>query len=142
MLRDLSRIYRGSKAIDLVVDNLCTPSRKSLTDTYGPTIGGRLWERFCVHYTPKHGSWLNQAEIAISLVSRQCLGRQRIADPGLRRGRLCRACAKPLPPGRGAPIAAAPPSTGPLIADRRAEPAVTRKKISYGQRPSASSGLM
>jgi len=36
-----------------------------------------LWERFTVHYTPKHGSWLNQAEIEISLFSRQCLGRQK-----------------------------------------------------------------
>jgi len=39
-----------------------------------------LWNRFTVHYTPKHGSWLNQAEIAISLFSRQCLGRRRIPD--------------------------------------------------------------
>ena len=39
------------------------------------TFSGR-----CVHYTPKHGSWLNQAEIAISLFSRQCLGKRRIGD--------------------------------------------------------------
>ncbi len=39
-----------------------------------------LWNRFTVHYTPKHGSWLNQAEIAISLFSRQCLGKRRIGD--------------------------------------------------------------
>lgn len=85
MLRDLAAIYRGADTLDLVVDNLSTHRRKSLTDAYGPTIGGRLWERFCVHYTPKHGSWLNQAEIEISLVSRQCLGRQRIADLPSRR---------------------------------------------------------
>lgn len=85
MLRDLAAIYRGADTLDLVVDNLSTHRRKSLTDAYGPTIGGRLWERFCVHYTPKHGSWLNQAEIEISMVSRQCLGRQRLADlPSLR----------------------------------------------------------
>ena len=41
-------------------------------------IGGLLWDRFTVHYTPKHGSWLNQAEIEISLFSRQCLGQRRI----------------------------------------------------------------
>jgi hypothetical protein len=41
-----------------------------------------LWERFTVHYTPKHGSWLNQAEIEISLFSRQCLGRNRIPSFG------------------------------------------------------------
>ncbi len=45
---------------------------------FGERIGGLLWERFTVHYTPKHGSWLNQAEIEISLLSRQCLGRRRI----------------------------------------------------------------
>jgi hypothetical protein len=42
--------------------------------------GGWLWERFTVHYTPKHGSWLNQAEIEIGLFSRQCLGKRRIGD--------------------------------------------------------------
>jgi hypothetical protein len=43
---------------------------------------GWLWDRFRVHYTPKHGSWLNQAEIEISLFSRQCLGRRRIPSLG------------------------------------------------------------
>jgi hypothetical protein len=52
--------------------------RKSLTDYFGPQQGGYLWSRLQVHYTPKHGSWLNQAEIELSLFSRQCLGRRRI----------------------------------------------------------------
>ena len=39
-----------------------------------------MWNRFSAYYTPKHGSWLNQAEIAISLFSRQCLGQRRIGD--------------------------------------------------------------
>ena len=47
-------------------------------ERYGERIGGLLWDRFTVHYTPKHGSWLNQAEIEISLFSRQCLGQRRI----------------------------------------------------------------
>jgi hypothetical protein len=42
--------------------------------------GGLLWGRLTAHYTPKHGSWLNQAEIEIGLLSRQCLGQRRIAD--------------------------------------------------------------
>src|SRR5262245_52059671 len=42
--------------------------------------GHRLWRRFTVHYTPKHGSWLNPAELEASLSSRQCLGRQRVAS--------------------------------------------------------------
>ena len=40
--------------------------------------GQRIWERFSVHYTPKHGSWLNQAEIELSIYVRQCLGSRRI----------------------------------------------------------------
>ncbi|MBF0316518.1 MAG: transposase [Oligoflexia bacterium] len=47
---------------------------------YGEVEGERLWNRFDVHYTPKHGSWLNQAEIAIGMYSRQCLGGSRIGD--------------------------------------------------------------
>ena len=41
-------------------------------------MGGWIWNRFTPHYTPKHGSWLNQAEIEIGLFSRQCLGQRRI----------------------------------------------------------------
>ena len=49
-----------------------------LAGSWKTQISLPVW--FTVHYTPKHGSWLNQAEIAISLFSRQCLGRRRIAD--------------------------------------------------------------
>ena len=62
------------------MDNLSTHSRKALVDRFGDAAGGWLWERFTVHYTPKHGSWLNQAEIEIGLFSRQCLGRRRIGN--------------------------------------------------------------
>jgi transposase len=65
-----------------VLDNLSSHNRKALVDRFGEMIGGRLWERFTVHYTPKHGSWLNQAEIEISLFSRRCLGRRRIPSLG------------------------------------------------------------
>ena len=41
---------------------------------FSKQVGSWLWDRFTVRYTPKHGRWLNQAEIAISLFSRQCLG--------------------------------------------------------------------
>jgi len=47
---------------------------------FGERKGTALWDRFTVHYTPKHGSWLNQAELEISLLSRQCLGSRRIPD--------------------------------------------------------------
>jgi hypothetical protein len=72
--------YPRARTIHLVMDNLNTHGRKSLVDYYGPEQGDRLWDRFTLHYTPKHGSWLNQAEIELSLFSRQCLGTQRIPD--------------------------------------------------------------
>jgi hypothetical protein len=44
-------------------------------------MGKEVWDRFTIHYTPKHGSWLNPAEIEIGLFGRQCLGTRRIPDP-------------------------------------------------------------
>lgn len=49
-------------------------------------LGRRRWRRLRVHHTPKHGSWLNQAELELSLVSRSCLGRRRIASLAQFRG--------------------------------------------------------
>jgi hypothetical protein len=72
--------YPGARTIHVVVDNLNIHCEKSLTDQFGRFLGRRLWRRLTVHFTPKHGSWLNQAEIELSLVSRGCLGRRRIAD--------------------------------------------------------------
>src|SRR6266852_3464399 len=71
--------YPFARKIHLVMDNLNIHCRKSLTDHLGDQEGRYVWSRLKVHYTPKHGSWLNQAEIELSLVSRQCLGRRRIA---------------------------------------------------------------
>jgi hypothetical protein len=70
--------YPDARTIHLVMDNLNTHCRKSLTDYYGGKGGRRLWGRLTVHYAPKHGSWLNQAEIGISLFAGQCLGGRRI----------------------------------------------------------------
>jgi len=72
--------YPAAQTIHLVMDNLNIHSRKSLVGCYGVEMGDYLWSRFTVHYTPKHGSWLNQAEIEISLFSRQCLGHRRIPN--------------------------------------------------------------
>lgn len=72
--------YPAAKTIHLVMDNLNTHNRKSLTDAFGEEVGGEIWDRFTVHYTPTHGSWLNQAEVEISLFARQCLGTRRIPD--------------------------------------------------------------
>jgi hypothetical protein len=77
-LQRIARRYRGARKIHLIMDNLSTHTEKSLTDALGPAAGSRLWNRFKVHHTPKHASWLNAAEMEASLVSRQCLGRRRI----------------------------------------------------------------
>lgn len=72
--------YPRARTIHLVLNNLNTYGRKALTDRYGEKLGGLLWERFTVHYTPKHGSWLSQAEIEVGLFSSQCLGKRRVSD--------------------------------------------------------------
>ena len=79
----LAMQYPEAKTIHLVMDNLNIHRRKSLTDVFGVEVGTEIWDRFRVHYTPTHGSWLNQAEIELSLYSRQCLGTRRI--PSLER---------------------------------------------------------
>jgi DDE superfamily endonuclease len=72
--------YPHAETIHLVMDNLNIHRRKSLTDVLGARVGGEVWDRFTVHYTPTHGSWLNQAEIEIAIFSQQCLGARRIPD--------------------------------------------------------------
>jgi len=72
--------YMAAETIHLVMDNLNIHRRKSLTDLFGAEFGSEIWDRFTVHYTPTHGSWLNQAEIEIGLFTRQCLGHRRIPD--------------------------------------------------------------
>jgi transposase len=79
-LKGVADFYPQAKTIHLVMDNLNTHRRKALVDRYGQEEGDALWKRFTVHYTPKHGSWLNQAEIEISLLARQCLGKRRIGN--------------------------------------------------------------
>ena len=86
VIRALVGHYPWARRIHLVLDNLNIHCRKSLTDSFGPKAGGRLWRRLKFHHTPKHGSWLNQAEIEISLFSRQCLARRRIGDQASLKG--------------------------------------------------------
>ena len=74
------RAYATARTIHLVMDNLSTHSEKSLTDHFGVRAGRALWRRLTVPYTPKHGSWLNQAEIELSLFIMGCLGHRRIPD--------------------------------------------------------------
>jgi hypothetical protein len=76
-LRKLSdEMYPDAEVIVLVQDNLNTHSPASLYDAYVPTEAKRLMERFEWHYTPKHGSWLDMAEIELGILSRQCLSQR------------------------------------------------------------------
>ena len=78
----LAMAYPEAKTIHWVMDNLNIHRRKTLADVSGAEMAAEVWDRFSVHYTPTHGSWLNQAEIEIGIFSRQCLGTRRI--PNLR----------------------------------------------------------
>ena len=75
---NLALAYSEAKTIHLVMDNLNIHRRKALADAFGAEMAAQVWDRFTVHHTPTHGSWLNQAEIEIGLFSRQCLGKRRI----------------------------------------------------------------
>ena len=69
-------IHPEARKIVLVLDNLNTHKLASLYQAFAPGLARRLAERFEVHYTPKHGSWLNVAELEFSVLARQCLGRR------------------------------------------------------------------
>ena len=71
--------YPQAEKIVLVCDNLNTHSPAALYEAFEPDQAHRLAQRFEWHYTPKHGSWLNMAEMELSVVARQCLDR-RIPD--------------------------------------------------------------
>ena len=72
-------VYPTAERIIVVLDNLSTHGPASFYEAYPPADARRLAERFEFHYTPKHGSWLNMAEIELSVLGRQCLD-QRIPD--------------------------------------------------------------
>ena len=69
----LDERYPMPSAVRLVMDNLNTHSVASLYETFEPQEARRLTERLEIHYTPKHGSWLNMAEIELSALKGQCL---------------------------------------------------------------------
>jgi hypothetical protein len=75
-------VYPQIEKIVIVMDNLNTHSPISFYETFPPEEARRLTNRFEFHYTPKHGSWLNTAEIELGILIRQCLTR-RIADKDL-----------------------------------------------------------
>ena len=71
--------YPQAEKIIVILDNLNTHSPASFYETFEPDEARRLVNRFEFHFTPKHGSWLNMAEIELSALARQCLS-QRIPD--------------------------------------------------------------
>jgi hypothetical protein len=77
--RLLDEDYPRARKVHLVMDNLNTHGGASLYEAFAPAEARRLLARLEFHHTPKHGSWLNMAEIELSVLSRQCLDR-RIPD--------------------------------------------------------------
>ena len=69
-------VYKEADKVVLVMDNLNTHKLASLYEAFPPEQARRIAERFEIHHTPKHGSWLNVAEIELSVLSRQCLDRR------------------------------------------------------------------
>ena len=74
----LDEEYPAAEKIVLVMDNLNTHSVSSLYETFPPDEAFRLSQRLELHFTPVHGSWLNIAEIELSAMTAQCLGKRRI----------------------------------------------------------------
>ena len=68
--------YPLAEKIRLVMDNLATHKAAALYDTFAPDEAKRIWDRFEFIYTPKHGSWLNMAEIELNVLMKQCLSRR------------------------------------------------------------------
>jgi transposase len=80
MLREIVDVdYPDAECVVLVMDNLNTHTLGALYEAFEPAEARRIARRLEIHYTPKHGSWLNMAEIELSVLARQCL-RQRIPD--------------------------------------------------------------
>jgi hypothetical protein len=78
----LSLDYPDAQRVVLVMDNLNTHTTGSLYEAFEPAKARALAQRLEIHHTPKHGSWLNIAEIELSALTRQCLDR-RIEDLGV-----------------------------------------------------------
>lgn len=72
-------MYPAAAMIDVVLDNLNTHHYHSLVEFFGKKEADRIMNRLCFHFTPPHGSWLNMAEIELSILATQCLNR-RLSD--------------------------------------------------------------
>ena len=75
-LQDIEALYKDAEKITLVMDNLSTHTPGSFYEVFPPNQAKALWDRFEFVYTPKHGSWLNMAEIELNVLIGQCLNRR------------------------------------------------------------------
>jgi len=75
-IKKIAKNYRHAKKIILVMDNLNTHGPGALYETFKPATAKVLWDRFEFINTPKHGSWLNMAEIELNILIKQCLDRR------------------------------------------------------------------
>jgi len=75
----VEHLYPQAERIVLVMDNLNTHTPASLYEVFEPAQAKRLADKLEIHYTPKHGSWLNMAELELSVLARQCLA-ERLGD--------------------------------------------------------------
>ena len=75
-LEEIAGSYQKAEKIILVMDNLNTHKPGSFYEAFTPDKAKNLWDRFEFVYTPKHGSWLNMAEIELNVLTGQCLGRR------------------------------------------------------------------
>lgn len=76
--------YPAAEVIELTLDNLNTHKPASLYEAFDPVEARRILRKINFHYTPKHGSWLNMAEIEFSILQRQCLARRLADEPALK----------------------------------------------------------
>lgn len=75
-LEEIAEKYKEAEKITLVMDNLNTHEPGALYESFPPEKAKALWDRFEFVYTPKHGSWLNMAEIELNVLTGQCLNRR------------------------------------------------------------------
>lgn len=77
--------YPEAEVIEVILDNLSTHKAASLYEAFEPAEARRILRKINFHYTPKHGSWLNMAEIELSILQRQCLDRRIPDEESLKR---------------------------------------------------------
>ena len=85
MKKLVDELYPKAERIRVVLDNLNTHKPASLYEAFPPEEARRILKKLEFHYTPKHGSWLNMAEIELSVFSRQCLNRRIPTEEALKR---------------------------------------------------------